>query len=116
MNMATISTHVLDTSLGQPASGILVSLERKTRTGSWKSVGRAVTDGDGRIASFVRESNRTGAGSYRLVFDSAGYFATQNVRSIYLDIIVAFEVRDPSQHYHIPLLLSPHGYTTYRGS
>lgn len=114
--MATISTHVLDTSLGRPAAGVLVTLERKARAGSWKAVGKGVTDDNGRIASFTRQSISIGAGSYRLVFDSAGYFVTQNVKSLYVEIVVTFEVEAPDQHYHIPLLLSPHGYTTYRGS
>lgn len=114
--MATISTHVLDTSLGRPAAGILVTLERKTRAGSWKAVGTGVTDDNGRIASFTRQSTPASAGSYRLVFDTAGYFLSKAVKSLFLNIVVAFEVNDPNQHYHIPLLLSPHGYTTYRGS
>jgi 5-hydroxyisourate hydrolase len=101
-----ISTHVLDTGKGRPAAGISVSCE-KLEAGSWKVEATGVTDGNGRIAEL---SKLVEAGLYRLVFETAGY------SSFYPLVTVTVEITDPAQHYHIPLLLSPFGYTTYRGS
>ena len=107
--MATLSTHILDTALGTPAPGITVALERDgTR------LGQAVTDQDGRVRDWGTATPIT-PGTYRLVFSVGEYFAGQGVAAFYSTITIDFIVRD-NPHYHVPLLLSPFGYSTYRGS
>ena len=108
----TISTHVLDTSIGAPAAGITVHLEGVNDA----VIASADTDTDGRVAVFANTADRLTAGKYRLCFDVAPYFARMSVKSFYNEICIAFEVGDGPQHYHVPLLLSPFGYSTYRGS
>ena len=113
--MSGITTHVLDVSIGKPAAGIDVRLERKSGDGEWSMIGSQRTDSDGR----ARELNSAGdlsAGVYRLTFDVGSYFAQKQIESFYAEIVIAFSVKDASQHYHVPLLLSPFGYSTYRGS
>lgn len=112
--MKTITTHVLDTSLGRPAQGVPVTLELETAAG-WKLVGKATTDADGRISSFGTGAE-TGAGVYRLIFDTGRYFASNQITGFYPQVAVVFRIDNPAQHYHVPLLLSPFGYSTYRGS
>jgi 5-hydroxyisourate hydrolase len=107
--MATLSTHVLDTSLGRPAAGIRVSLE----SASGADFGEGVTDADGRIPSFGPE--RLGAGDYRLRFDSGSYFTQLGMTGFYPEVVVTFTV-EGDEHFHVPLLLNPYGYSTYRGS
>jgi len=109
--MSGITTHVLDTSLGRPASGVPVVLEIRSETG-WREIGRAETDGDGRIRQFPPPA----VGIYRLTFQIESYFHSQGVEGFYPEATIVFHVRDASQHYHVPLLLSPYGYSTYRGS
>jgi 5-hydroxyisourate hydrolase len=106
-----ISTHILDTSTGNPASGVLVSLEKQVE-GVWKGLQKEKTNGDGRIAfDCPRE-----AGDYRLTFGVAEYFRAQQKTPFFLDVPVSFEISDTGRKYHIPLLLSPYGFSTYRGS
>jgi 5-hydroxyisourate hydrolase len=109
-----ITTHVLDTSLGKPAAAISVTLSIKAGE-SWRELARGVTDADGRVRAFVPEPARS-AGSYRLSFDAAAYFRASARAAFFEHIALEFEVNDASQHYHVPLLLTPFGYTTYRGS
>ena len=113
--VTTISTHVLDTSLGAPAAHINVTLERIEQHGITR-LSSYVTDDDGRVAELVPAEGRLPGGSYRLCFDVAGYFAATRRDSFYNDICINFEVDEAPQHYHVPLLLSPFGYSTYRGS
>ena len=113
--MSLITTHVLDTSEGRPASGVPVFLEVQTHDG-WHELGRAVTDAGGRVHSLMGEDHNVIAGNYRLTFDTAEYLARFNVSSFFPEIAVLFEVQDTKQHYHVPLLLSPFGYSTYRGT
>lgn len=116
--MSGITTHVLDTSRGEPAAGVSVTLELHSvgDAGEWLRIGTGVTGADGRAADFVPPTAALAAGTYRLVFDSGAYFKAFAVATFYPRIAVVFEVRDPAQHYHVPLLLSPFGYSTYRGS
>lgn len=107
--MATLSTHVLDTSLGRPAAGVGVSLESE----SGADLGAGVTDADGRVSSLGPQ--RLDAGHYRLRFDSGAYFAAAGVEGFYPEVVVAFTVAG-DDHFHVPLLLSPFGFSTYRGS
>jgi 5-hydroxyisourate hydrolase len=109
----SISTHVLDTALGRPAAGIGVRLERES--GSWTAVATAVTDSDGR-AVLVPKSMTLEAGVFRLTFEVGAYFEQQAIEAFYRRVAVEFVVRDAAQHHHVPLLLSPFGYSTYRGS
>ena len=110
--MSTISTHVLDTALGKPAAGVPVTLERATDD---TVLGSGATDTDGRLRDLVPQDRAVGEGIYRLRFDVARYFAASKREAFYPEIVIVFRVtRD--EHYHIPLLLSPFGYSTYRGS
>jgi 5-hydroxyisourate hydrolase len=111
----TISTHVLDTALGAPAGGIAVTLRRVDAAGDVE-VGGGTTNADGRVASFVTDASTLEAGRYRLCFDVAPYFAGTARTSFYTEICIDFLVGEKPQHYHVPLLLSPFGYSTYRGS
>lgn len=109
-----ISTHVLDTSSGMPAVGVGVVLERFDR-GAWKEIGSATTDADGRCKGLLREGAAVEFGRYRVRFDTGDYFAALRTGCLYPYVEIVFEVTD-ERHYHIPLLLTANGYTTYRGS
>jgi 5-hydroxyisourate hydrolase len=109
-----ITTHVLDISVGRPAQGVPVELERM-QPGDWLSIGSGVTDADGR----QRELTPAGPvepGTYRIRFSTAAYFAARKIAGFYPVVEIQFTVEDGAQHYHVPLLLSPFGYSTYRGS
>jgi len=113
--MSAITTHILDVSSGIPARGVPVILERQTEN-VWKIVGEGVTDDDGRARDLFPPDADLSAGIYRLVFDTETYFARRQIEGFYPQITVAFTVRDAQSHFHVPLLLSPFGYSTYRGS
>ena len=108
-----ITTHVLDTARGRPAAGIPVSLHLQSE-GSWRELARGITDQDGRITDLLRES-KLRPGRYRLTFETEIYLA-QSGKPFFPEVEIIFEIHDPAQHYHVPLLLSPYGYSTYRGS
>ena len=112
--MSGITTHVLDTSRGRPAAGVPVTLEIEGGEG-WRLVGKGSTNADGRITGLTT-GDSIAAGVYRLIFDTATYFADQKVESFYPQVTVTFKIEDATQHYHVPLLLNPFGYSTYRGS
>jgi len=111
-----ISTHVLDTALGKPAARVPVRLERREKDGRWLTLGSSTTDADGRCAQMLAQSQPVAEGLYRLVFETANYYAAQNVAGLYPVVEITFEARKGDSQFHIPLLLSPNGYTTYRGS
>ncbi len=113
--MTGITTHVLDTSLGKPAAGLAVVLERR-QGGGWQRVNSAVTGADGRTPELLPPSATIAPGTFRLVFDTGAYFRAQGVAAFYPEVAVAFEIQNPTEHHHVPLLLSPFGYSTYRGS
>lgn len=113
--MSHITTHVLDVSLGRPAANIAVILEAQSPGGSWSEIARGATDTDGRLRDWPAAKTLP-AGIYRLGFDTREYFAAHKVASLYPQIVIVIEVRDSQEHFHIPLLLSPFGYSTYRGS
>jgi 5-hydroxyisourate hydrolase len=113
--MSQITTHVLDVSLGRPAAGVPVLLEVEDVGTGWKELGRGETDKDGRLRDLLAPGSLV-EGTYRLTFDTHSYFAFRKVEALYPLVSVVFSVRDAKQHYHIPLLLSPFGYSTYRGS
>jgi 5-hydroxyisourate hydrolase len=114
--MNRISTHVLDTAQGKPANDVPVRLERQESPGEWRLVASSRTDGDGRCPQLFPENETLRAGTYRLAFDTASYHLAQKTQGLYPVVEITFQVRDGESHFHIPLLLSPHGYTTYRGS
>src|SRR5687768_8974428 len=111
----SISTHVLDTSIGRPAAGIRVQLERRDGD-QWRAVGSGEANADGRVPNLVPERAAITSGEFRLTFDTRRYFAASSTATLYPAITIVFEVAAGQTHYHVPLLLSPFGYTTYRGS
>ena len=113
--MSAITTHILDTSRGRPASGVTVVLESQSAQG-WQVIGHGVTDADGRLKELLPADFKLLAGTYRLTFQTGDYFDAQHVESFYREVTISFIVRDAAAHYHVPLLLSPFGYNTYRGS
>jgi 5-hydroxyisourate hydrolase len=113
--MSTVSTHVLDTAGGRPAVGVRVRLEAATGDG-WDAMGATATNDDGRAPDLLDPGTRIEPGVYRLIFDTGAWFAERGVPHFHPHVTVAFEVTGSDDHYHVPLLLSPFGYSTYRGS
>lgn len=113
--MSRITTHVLDTASGKPAAGLSVRLERSLADESFEEIARGVTDPDGRLGDLIAEGTLV-AGVHRVVFDTGAYHEREGVSGFYPSVTIVFRVDDTSQHYHVPLLLSPFGYSTYRGS
>lgn len=109
----TLSTHVLDASSGRPATKVPLTLDRRVND-SWERVGSGLTDDDGRCAALAPRGLEPGV--YRLVFDTATHFAATGVSGFYPEVSVVFTVTEPERHHHVPLLLSPFAYSTYRGS
>jgi 5-hydroxyisourate hydrolase len=103
----SLSTHVLDAALGRPAAGVAVRLEKE----DGEVIAEGVTDADGRIGGWT-----CGAGAHRVVFDTGAYFAARAVDAFYPRVSIDFTVANPQEHHHVPLLLSPFAYSTYRGS
>ena len=114
--MSPITTHVLDTARGRPAANLAIHIERRSPDGAWVELGRGETDNDGRLRTLLDASEALLAGFYRITFDTGGYFASLGIEVFYPEVSVVFEIRDAGQHYHVPLLLSPFSYATYRGS
>lgn len=113
--MSTVTTHVLDAARGCPAEGMSVRLERRTPDeGAGRVVAEARTDADGRVRQLGPAG--LGPGDYRLVFDTEAYFERLETPAFYPEVSIVFTVTDAAQHYHVPLLLSPFAYSTYRGS
>ncbi len=115
MPRSPITTHILDIARGKPAAGVSVMLEIQEE-GTWRELASARTDADGRAGNLLAESEKITPGVYRLTFDTSSYQATFNGEGFYPYVPIIFQVSDASQHYHIPLLLSQYGYSTYRGS
>jgi 5-hydroxyisourate hydrolase len=109
-----ITTHVLDTARGRPAAGVPIVLE-VADGGTWRQVGAGATDEDGRLRTLT-PAGPVAAATYRIRFDTAAYFAAQAVDGFFPVVEIQFVVRDPAAHHHVPLLLSPFGFSTYRGS
>jgi len=114
--MSAITTHVLDLSIGRPASGVPVRLEVLQSDSGWVSLAEKATDDDGRVRDLLDAGARLDAATYRLTFLTGNYFQNQDKASFYPEVTVVFRVPEPGGHYHVPLLLSPFGYSTYRGS
>ena len=114
--MSAITSHVLDTARGRPAAGVPVRLEIESAERVWRILGKALTDSDGRVKDLLAPDTKLVEGTYRIIFDTAAYFLSQNTPAFYPEVTVVFVIRNPGERYHIPLLLSPYGYSTYRGS
>jgi len=114
--MSPITTHVLDVARGRPAEGVAVVLEGGGRDGAWVELGRGTTNADGRVTTLLPSGVALAPGAYRLRFATGDYFSSLGVRGFYPEVVVLFHVEDPGGHYHVPLRLSPYGYSTYRGS
>ena len=110
-----LTTHVLDTSLGRPAHGVPVRLELRAGDGAFREVGRGTTNADGRVTDLLAPGALE-RGVYRITFDLDGYFTAGGRAGFYPEASILFRVDAPAEHHHVPLLLSPFGYTTYRGS
>jgi 5-hydroxyisourate hydrolase len=113
--MRSLSTHVLDAVSGSPARGIAVTLARHSTStpGGWAESGTALTDDDGRVRDLAPDGLEPGV--YRLAFATGAYFAATGQAGFYPEVAVSFTVAD-ERHYHVPLLLSPYAFSTYRGS
>ncbi len=109
-----ITTHILDLSLGKPAAGVAVTLSRLDGA-TWTELGSGLTDPDGRLRDLIPDATLT-PGDYRLDFATAAYLTAVSHTVFYPTVVLHFRVDDPTAHYHVPLLLSPFGYSTYRGS
>lgn len=109
--MSSISTHVLDAVTGTPASGVAVSLLAADGA-AWRELATAATDADGRVGRLLDGMT---PGIYRIVFDTDAYFTAQHLTAFYPEVVITFRV-DDERHYHVPTLLSPYAYSTYRGS
>jgi len=117
--MSAITTHVLDTTRGLPAAGVAVILEEADKAvgaGGWRELGRGSTDADGRVRSLLSAGTPLARGTYRLTFATGAYFAAQGAAAFHPEVSIVFTVDEPTRHHHVPLLVAPFGYTTYRGS
>ena len=112
--MSEITTHVLDTSRGRPAVGFQVGLQVKSGD-TWKTLGAGLTDANGRCTGLLGDISLD-KGTYRLLFNAGAYYRELHVETFYSEIAIVFEVTHSETHYHVPLLISPFGYSTYRGS
>ena len=113
--MSGITTHVLDTARGRPAAGVPITLDFKEE-GGWRVLGWGATDADGRLRDLLPSDFVLTGGHYRLTFEVGTYLSAAGADGFYTEVVVSFVVRDAAAHYHVPLLLSHYGYTTYRGS
>jgi 5-hydroxyisourate hydrolase len=111
-----ITTHILDTAQGRPAAGVQVLLAHRGEGGEWQSISRGTTDDDGRLRALYPETKLLVPGVYRLTFDTGRYFESQNVDAFYPEVVVVFQTEPGETHYHVPLLLAPFGFSTYRGT
>jgi len=112
--MSAITTHVLDTSFGKPAAGINICLHF-LKDNSWENIAEGITNNEGRITDLLNNDKIPEKGIYKMTFGTGNYFKDQGIKNFYPYIEIIFEI-DSDEHYHIPLLLSPFGYSTYRGS
>ena len=111
--MTKVTSHILDTAAGRPATGVAVRLERLDAAGA-ATLASATTDADGRVRDWLPEG--VPAGRYRLVFETGDWFRSGGRSTLYPEVVIHFEVESGVPHYHLPLLLAPYGYSTYRGS
>ena len=113
MNKSKITSHILDTEIGKPAKDVAIKLEHLNQ-GIWELIGDGVTGSDGRVVDWIKSEIQTG--HFRISFDVESYFSKQNRESFYPNVSIEFYLKNLTEHYHVPLLLNAHGYSTYRGS
>jgi 5-hydroxyisourate hydrolase len=113
--MSQLTTHILDTSAGKPAAGIRITLYRLFPDNQAENISEGITDSDGRVRDLVKEGQTLDPGNYKICFETGEYFLKNKIRCFYPFVEIVFEITDNS-HYHVPLLLNPFGYSTYRGS
>ena len=114
--MSTVSTHILDTTRGLPATDVMVDFFMLRADGIQKKISSNMTDINGRVGALIAQNIKLDKGTYKLKFNTESYFKTIGIQAFYPSIEVVFHIFNSDQHYHIPLLLSPYGFTTYRGS
>lgn len=110
-----LSSHILDIHVGKPASGVKITLSRQEASGHWVEIEERMTDENGRVKDFLESKPTGNEGVYKLTYHVAPYFESQGQDSFYPFIEVVFQIKDDA-HYHVPITLSPYGYSTYRGS
>ena len=115
MPVSPITTHILDTARGCPAAGVPVSIEID-QDGNWQKLASGNTNSDGRIMDLLPHDKALAAGRYRMRFETSVYFSANQTTGFYPYVEVVFDIQSPGEHYHVPLLLSPFGFSTYRGS
>ena len=113
--MSQITTHILDTSVGKPACNIEVFLYALSEN-QWQQIGAGKTNTDGRVESLVNRQTPLASGNYKLKFEIGAYYQDQEITAFYPFVEIVFQISGDGQHYHVPLLLNPFGYSTYRGS
>ncbi|CAJ2375811.1 MAG: hydroxyisourate hydrolase [Gammaproteobacteria bacterium] len=111
--MSQITTHILDTSRGKPAAGVRLAL-RRYADGKWSELAAGVTDADGRVSDLLKDGEALPAGEYQIAFETGAYYG--DAPCFYPRVEITFRIEGDGQHYHVPLLLNPFGYSTYRGS
>lgn len=114
LKVSQLTTHVLDTSIGKPGEGITIRLKHNVN-GNWQTLTQGVTNNDGRIPDLLPSNRNLVPGNYKMVFETEDYFSKQNIQGFYPEVEIQFTVFDDA-HYHVPLLVNPFGYSTYRGS
>jgi 5-hydroxyisourate hydrolase len=112
--MSQLTTHILDTTKGKPAANVSVTLFQQTNNG-WTEMMKGITNQDGRIPGLLPAEKKLEYGTYKLLFETSSYFKSNGITSFYPFVEIVFSI-DSSEHYHVPLLLNPYGYSTYRGS
>ena len=113
--MITISTHVLDTSKGKPAVEVPILLEFMKSQNEWQEIGKATTNKDGRAPELINKEIPLEKGTYRITFDTNTYFKLSDIKGFYPTVSIVFQIEN-EEHHHVPLLINPFGYSTYRGS
>ncbi len=114
LKVSQLTTHVLDTSVGKPGNDITIRL-KQYKNNNWQTIAQSVTNADGRIADLLATGKCVAPGNYKMVFETGTYFSVHNVKGFYPAVDIEFTVFDDG-HYHVPLLINPFGYSTYRGS
>ena len=114
LRMSQLTTHILDTAIGKPANNIVIRLQKQNED-KWQTIAQGETNADGRIANLLPPERILSPGGYKMVFETAAYFSRQSVQGFYPKVEIQFGIYDDA-HYHVPLLISPYGYSTYRGS
>ncbi|MGE3467919.1 MAG: hydroxyisourate hydrolase [Pyrinomonadaceae bacterium] len=113
--MSSITTHIVDSRSGKAGAGIVVGLQRKTHTSGWQVIGERLSNVDGRVNDLLPDQEPLLMGHYRLTFEIGLFYLQQDIECLFPQISINFVVKDPLEHYHIPLVISPFGYSTYRG-